>query len=285
MFLLKNSGTSIGHWIFGLACAAIAYIGVFAVNCAKKLRQGLRRDEVEVPLTPEQAEQVRQSFFNATFSIMGHVAKADGPIKKSQISLAQNLMQRMNLTAEHRAAAIALFNKGKHEDFDLDRRAKRFRDECAISTGMYRVFLEMQIQAALADGKMAHEAEAILLHVAKVLGVSASSFRQMEVLERVSLGLGDNHNNRIRPESIKSDERQHPNQRATAIAYDAYGVLGVRPGANRATIKSAYRKLMNQHHPDKLISQGVPDEVHRLATDKTQEIQKAYEQIKLSKSW
>ncbi|NND89576.1 MAG: DnaJ domain-containing protein, partial [Granulosicoccus sp.] len=66
---------------------------------------------------------------------------------------------------------------------------------------------------------------------------------------------------------------------------DAYKALGVEPGDDKATIKRAYRRLMSQHHPDKLVSQGLPEEMIKLATDKTQNIQKAYERIKESKGW
>jgi DnaJ like chaperone protein len=37
---------------------------------------------------------------------------------------------------------------------------------------------------------------------------------------------------------------------------------------------------MSQHHPDKLVSKGLPEEMMKLATEKTQEIKEAYERIK-----
>jgi DnaJ like chaperone protein len=40
---------------------------------------------------------------------------------------------------------------------------------------------------------------------------------------------------------------------------------------------------MSQHHPDKLIAKGLPDERIKFATEKTQEIKAAYEQIKESR--
>jgi len=65
----------------------------------------------------------------------------------------------------------------------------------------------------------------------------------------------------------------------------AYTALGVDPSDDKATVKRAYRRLMSQHHPDKLVSKGLPEEMIKLATDKTQHIQKAYEKIKESKGW
>lgn len=285
MLLSKNSRTPIGNRLFGLMCAAIAFIATFTVDRIKALRRRLAPEVQDAVLTPEQAEQVRQSFFSATFSIMGHVAKADGAIRKSQIAAADSVMERMGLSAQRRAHAIELFNKGKQSDFELDRQVKRFRDGCADSADMYRVFLETQIEIALADGNMASKEEAILVHVAKVLGYSKADYRQLEVLVRVSLGLGDNHNNRYRSVSPQSQQRSSTSKVKRIGLQDACGVLGVKHDDQRATVKAAYRKLMNQHHPDKLESKGLPEEMLRLSTHKVQEIQKAYNQIKLVNGW
>jgi len=276
-------------------CAPIGFIATFTANRVRALRLRLRPAAQEEPLTPEEAEQVRQSFFSATFAIMGHVAKSDGLIQKSEIASANSIMERMGLEARRRSSAIELFNKGKQSDFDLDRQAKRFRDGCANSTDLYRVFLETQIEIALADGDMAPDEEAILLHVARVLGISKAEFRQVEVLVRISLGLGDNHNSRYRsessrpeparPEPSRTQQPSRQNQSTKRGLHVACSVLGVQHNDSRATVKAAYRKLMNQYHPDKLISKGLPEETVRLSTHKVQEIQKAYEQIKLKKCW
>jgi DnaJ like chaperone protein len=62
--------------------------------------------------------------------------------------------------------------------------------------------------------------------------------------------------------------------------HEAYEILGVKPSASDAEVKKAYRRLMNQHHPDKLVAKGLPEEMMKLATAKAQEIKGAYERIK-----
>ena len=61
---------------------------------------------------------------------------------------------------------------------------------------------------------------------------------------------------------------------------DAYTALGVDERVSDKDLKRAYRKLMSQNHPDKLIARGVPEDMIKIATGKSQEIQSAYEMIR-----
>jgi DnaJ like chaperone protein len=61
---------------------------------------------------------------------------------------------------------------------------------------------------------------------------------------------------------------------------DAYAILNVSASASDKEVKRAYRRLISQHHPDKLVSKGLPEEMMKMAAQKTDEIKKAYEQIK-----
>ena len=61
---------------------------------------------------------------------------------------------------------------------------------------------------------------------------------------------------------------------------DAYKILGVEESLSDKEIKRAYRRLLAQHHPDKLVAKGLPEEMQKLANEKTQEIISAYEAIK-----
>jgi len=71
-----------------------------------------------------------------------------------------------------------------------------------------------------------------------------------------------------------------PAQDAVAAAYQ---LLGVAADCTDAVLKKAYKKLMSQHHPDKLVSQGLPAEMLEVAKTKTQQIQAAYELVKQSR--
>ena len=209
---------------------------------------------------PGDQERIQLAFFTATFSVMGHIAKADGQVSQQEIQMAKSLMDQMRLDKQQRKAAIDLFDQGKHTDFPLNDVLLQFRNECQRRTTVLRMFIEIQVQAAMADGRLDPQENSILLHAADALG-----FDQSEVENLINLISGTaGHAGRTPARSIDQ----------------AYKILGASKNESDAEIKKSYRRLMNQHHPDKLVAKGVPEEMVKLATEKTQEIRSAWEQVR-----
>lgn len=218
-------------------------------------------------------ERVQTAFFTATFAVMGHIAKADGQVSRDEIRLAEHVMTRMALNAEMRKTAIDLFNAGKAADFDLDAVLEQFRRECHRRRNLIQMFVEIQLHASYADGSL-HAAEAqVLRHICDRLGISRMEFAHLEALVRNAQEFSGAGARGQRTQQTPSRDR----------LADAYQVLGVGKDASDADIKTAYRRLMNQHHPDKLVAKGLPEEMIALATEKTQEIKAAYETIKAAR--
>lgn len=211
--------------------------------------------------------RVQLAFFTATFSVMGRVAKVDGRVCEDEIGFARSVMDRMALSEAQRRVAIGLFSQGKSPDFDLDAALTQFRQECHGRVGLLQMFLEIQLQAAYADGELDDAERGLLLHVCERLGFSAHDFDHLEALARYA------------HEFVGTEPpvRHAPPRNRL---HDAYRILDVAPEAGEDEVKRAYRRLMNQHHPDKLVAKGLPEEMVRLATEKTQEIKSAYEAIK-----
>ncbi len=231
------------------------------------LDKGLKGLEQE--LAPGDQERVQTAFFTATFSVMGHLAKADGRVSQDEIALARMVMQRMDLDADLRKAAIDLFNQGKQPHFPLDDVLEQFRRECRRRSTLIQMFIEIQLQAAYADGRLDTAEEQLLLHICYRLGIPEFLFRQLQRMVAAQHGFGAGRSGRGRAEP-----RRRPSLE------DAYAMLGITPEASDAEVKKAYRRLMSQHHPDKLVAKGLPEEMMKLAAEKTGEIRKAYEQIK-----
>ena len=205
-------------------------------------------------------ERVQAAFFTTTFSVMGHVAKADGHVSAQEISSAKNIMTQMQLSAPQRKAAIKFFDQGKTDDFPLIDVLRQFKKECHGRRNLIQMFIEIQIATALADGKVDPGEKRVLYTIGEVLGFSRS---QIDHLFNIAKGAS-------------------PSANDTLTLTQAYKILGISKGSSEAEVKKAYRRLMSQHHPDKLVAKGLPDEMIKLATEKTQEIRKAYDLVKKS---
>ncbi|MET0066788.1 MAG: co-chaperone DjlA [Candidatus Thiodiazotropha sp.] len=219
-------------------------------------------------------ERVQTAFFTATFSVLGHIAKADGRVSADEIRLAEAVMAQMSLSSDMRKTAIRLFNEGKAEDFPLDQVVTQFRQECHRRQTLIQMFLEILIQGAYADGRMAQDEEALLLHICGLLNVSEFTFRQLERMIRAQT-----HRYSGGSRQTGGDRRAPPRSAGVSLK-DAYAILNVSESASDKEVKRAYRRLMSQHHPDKLVSKGLPEEMMKLAAQKTDEIKKAYERVK-----
>lgn len=220
----------------------------------------------------EARERAQTAFFTATFSVMGHVAKADGVVSKSEIELATRLMDQLGLKGEQRKLAQALFTEGKADQFPLDEALSQFVDECSGHSTLIATFIQIQIQAAYADGVMHQRERRVLHNVASGLGMSERVFAQHERLVRAYIRHGQGY-------GPGPGRNRGPVSEEGSLA-NAYSLLGLTSSASNDEVRTAYRRLMSQNHPDKLVSQGLPDEMMQLAKEKTQAITQAYDTIK-----
>jgi len=216
-------------------------------------------------------ERTQMAFFTATFSVMGHMAKVDGRISEREIALAESVIARLDLSPDMRRMAIRLFTEGKMPGFSLDEILAQLRRECRRRT-LLQIFLEIQIQAAYADGRPGPNKERLLRHICRYLDISEPVFRHLERMARMQQGFAAGTWSQAGPIP--------PQPMDTTPTLDrAYAVLGVEPKATDTEIKRAYRHLLSRHHPDKLVSKGLPEQMMKLATEKTHEIRQAYEII------
>lgn len=230
-----------------------------------------RRDPGIETVGPAERERVQTVFFTATFSVMGHIAKADGRVSEQEIAVAEAVMEQMDLSPELRRMAMRLFDEGKSPRFNLDEVLDQFRAEAHRRQSLIQMFVEIQLQAAYADAHLDPVEERLLLHICDRLGVSRALFRGLEQLVRLQY--------RFTEEGSRAGGRRAEAPARPSLA-DAYAVLGVGSDASDEDVTRAYRRLLSRHHPDKLVAKGLPDEMMKLATQKTHEIRKAYEMIR-----
>jgi DnaJ like chaperone protein len=218
---------------------------------------------------PAGSPTVQEAFFRATFQAMGHMAKADGRVSEAEIRAARAMMTELRLGEAEVRRAIELFTQGKAHDFPLMAMLRELHAACHDRPDLRRMFVQIQLQAALWGGSLNSAGREVLKRIAVALEVSGFELVQMEALLRMQ--------NTRRSEAPQAEiDRHHRLEQA-------YAVLGVKRSAADAEITKAYRRLMNQNHPDKLLAKGLPESMLKLAQEKTTQIRAAYELLRESR--
>ena len=236
--------------------------------------------------------QQQAVFFHSLFSALGHIAKSDGKVTEQDIQIASALMDQMSLSGDTRKEAQQAFRDGKQRDFALVEMLQQFKEQCHARRDVMQIFLEILIQAACVNQRLSSPQYAILVKIAKTLG-----FKKMELDFLVHTFEAEQRfrDARARAQSQQGSRQQHGRSRSstthdpqyspTAALNDAFKILGIENTNDVKTIKKAYRKQMSLHHPDKLVSKGLPEQTLQLSKKKAQDIQAAYELLRQKKNF
>jgi len=256
--VFKFIGFIAGFYFYGFIGGLIGFVCGWVIDRARNYGSG--------GINPLQNALRQTVFLETMFISMGKLAKADGRVSEAEVAHTEALIRRLGLTTGHRTQAIALFKQGADPATDIGAVYARFVSICGHTKSLSEVLLAYLITLALADGHLHPAEEALLLDIATHLGYDRATFRHL-----MDMVLNQSHFAAGAPSS------------ETALN-DAYKALGVTKENTDHEIKRAYRKLMSQYHPDKLTGQGLPDDMIAMATEKTKEIQLAYDLIQKSRA-
>lgn len=213
---------------------------------------------------------MQSQFSRAVFLIMGKLAKADAPVNEKELEAARQMMSALRLSEIQRQEAMALFSEGKQADFQMLPQLLALKEAIGRRAALGHFFIEMQLSVALVDGPMNAAEQAVLADVCEALSISTLVFNTIH--RRVTAQF-----------AFQKFHAQQKRGGATDALAQAYGVIGVSAESTDSEVKKAYRKLMSEHHPDKLVANGLPPEMENIAKEKSQEIQHAYSLIRKSR--
>jgi DnaJ like chaperone protein len=210
-------------------------------------------------------------FVEPLFAFAGALSKSDGRVSEPEIAATEALMARLRLDPVQRRAAIARFGAGKQPGFDPGAAITELRAWCHGRRDLAFIVLDLLLDLVHAEGEMAPPKAALLRRLCAALGVGEHELAALAAMR----GYASAYRYGPRP-GPGPGPRAQPRARPSDV--DPYAVLGITRAADEREIKRAYRKLMSQHHPDKL--GDVPDEVKHRAEERAREINAAYERIK-----
>jgi DnaJ like chaperone protein len=257
----KAAGGLIGAFVMGPVGAALGVLLGHQID---------EHSAEELPaLSADELGSIAARFFRATFRVMGYLAKSDGRVSEQEIGAARSVMAELRLGQEQVAEAIACFGAGKQPGFDFPGELSALARACQGRPDLARVFLEIQVRAALAGNDLAGPVRPLIARVGRMLGVSAFEFAHIEAVLRIQRSTG-------RPGYTAPDA---PRAGDAALA-DAYRVLESTPAASNEEVAKSYRRQLQRHHPDKLKANGLPESMLEHAKQRTQQIIEAWELVR-----
>jgi DnaJ like chaperone protein len=185
-------------------------------------------------------------FTIAVIALGAKMAKADGLVTRDEVTA---FRQVFRIPASETQNAARVFDLARKDVAGFDLYAARIRDMFGAGHQALVDLLEGLFYIAVADGRYHPNENVFLEEVARIFGVQSRDFVNMRA--------------RFVP-----DENPDP-----------YCVLGIDPTANAETVRQAWRALVREYHPDRMIARGVPEEAMKLAEKRLIQANWAYEEI------
>ncbi|MEE8258631.1 MAG: TerB family tellurite resistance protein [Sphingomonadales bacterium] len=201
-------------------------------------------------IAPQATKQI--TFTIGVIALSAKMAKADGHVTRDEVEAFKKIFR----IPPHEVKNVGrIFDMAKKDSAGYEAYARQiaalFKDSPAVLEDLMGALFHI----AMADGVFHPAEEEFLKNVARIFGYGGARY-----------------------DHIKA-------QHLRGGAEDPYTVLGVSPDISDAGLKKAYRTLIKEHHPDKLIAKGLPEEFIEIANEKLAAINAAYDRIEKERGW
>jgi len=185
-------------------------------------------------------------FAIAVIALGAKMAKADGQVTRDEVTAFRDVFQ---IARNDEAGAARVFNMARTDIAGYEEYARRIQSMFSSDSKALCDLMEGLFHIAMADGFYHPNEDKFLEDVARIFKLPNSEFQALRA--------------RFVPDA-------HP---------DPYTVLGVRPDSDYGDIRSAWRKLVRETHPDAMFARGVPEEAIKLAEKRMIDINRAWDEI------
>lgn len=204
--------------------------------------------------TEERPPPTQQIAFTIGVIVLGaKMAKADGRVTPDEIRAFREVFQ---VPPEEMKNVGRLFDQARRDAQGYQPYARQLGRLFQQHPAVLEQLMDGLFHIARADGKVGGEELVYLEGVAKLFGLSDSAWQ------------------RIKAANLGEVETSDP-----------YAILGIGESDDEAAVKARHRKLVLEHHPDRLIASGMPPEFIATAEDKLAKINAAYDEVKRRKGW
>lgn len=258
MWFGKIFGSTMGFFTGGPigAMLGMALGNKFDEQFGEALKHGFGFSVTGATLSPIE----RETFHTALFISLGYIAKSGGKVYPEDIQFAERVMLHLRLSDEESVAAKQAFNLGKSGAPDIESRIRQLRQPAFYHSPQVQLYLGALLEATYSRNEASAAREQACKLLCRHIGVAEYQFEQLKLTYL---------RQQIRPERVDTHSLARASQ-----------TLGVPRGASQADIKQAYRRLMSQHHPDKLHARGGNAQQLHQAKEKSQQIRAAYDLLK-----
>ena len=197
-------------------------------------------------------QQSSQEVFALSLIILSaKLSKADGHVSKEELIAVKDKLQIPDSEIDQVAK---IFNKAKDESTGYEPYAKQIAEIFRDNINVLEEVINILFYIAEADGHVSNDEETMIANIAYIFGLSQKQYQSIK-------------------ESRKTSDKLNP-----------YIVLESQPTDDLKTIRKNYIRLSKEHHPDLLISKGVPVEVINESKNKMRSINAAWDQVQKLKS-
>ena len=228
----------------------------------------------------EKRPDVTATYIKALACLMGFFAKADGRVSEQELSFAATIFKELKLSGEQLNHAKEWFTSSKNGQVSLEDQLRMLEYIKAKNLALTKNCLDIIFQMLKIDG-LTEKKVNYMNYLLNNLGFAKleNQFNAQEFWEYIQSKSQNQYQSQGNYQYQEAAKSRH------YTIDDAFKTLGLTSNVNKTEVKKAYRKLMSKYHPDKMMAKGASPQEIKAATEKTQQISKAYDFICHYKGW
>ncbi len=295
-FLLASTCLSFAFSSLSPLASLSINVKVFVALLSLPLAYGLsallskQLERAEFSASADEAVQATQAeveflFIKSLFISLGRLAASDNDVCENEQAYVKQLIDQLNLCENYSIAAADYFQMGVLEEGDWLNEVSQFAKVTLHKRELQQVFFETLIELTEQNGTLTLAEFSILQSVRQLLLNNRYLDGLLEGLQPQTERQADQQSEQAKQSTENSQgkqQRQTNTSRLDKKSRQALHLLGLRDDATVVDIKKRYRQLMKAHHPDRLIAEGLPEELLEKATERAAKINKAYRILKQS---